>query len=236
MVALPVFVGLRDLSDPAHAPPEDVVSWMSEPESLRLATMRNALRRAQFIQGRWLGRQILAAAFGGDAARDWRLSAGLDGPPQVLGGAADSGIHISISHSAHHVCCAVSRAAIGVDIEQTSRQRDWPAIAELVFTPAERRQLEALTNDQRAEYFYAVWTLKEAWVKSLSGSMTPDVLAQLQTCRVGESQRQHQVNAALCHGADFMMALVAPPQSEIVWGGQTPIEVLQTTLWQVSPR
>jgi phosphopantetheine--protein transferase-like protein len=236
MVALPVFVGLRDLSDPAHAPPEDVASWMSEPESLRLATMRNALRRAQFIQGRWLGRQILATAFGGDAARDWRLSAGLAGPPQVLGGAAESGIHISVSHSAHHVCCAVSRAAIGVDIEQTSRQRDWPAIAELVFTLEERRQLEALTSDQRAEYFYAVWTLKEAWVKSLSGSMAPDVLAQLQTCRVRESQHQHQANATLWHAADFAMALVAPVQSVIAWMGPTPIDILQSNLWRVGPR
>jgi len=236
MVSSPVFMGLRDLRDPVNAAPEDLACWMSEPESARLVSLHNALRHDQFIQGRWLGRQILAAAFGGDAACDWRLSAGIDGPPQVLGEVAPSGIHISVSHSAHHVCCAVSRVAIGVDIEQTSRLRNWLAIAELVFTAEERRQLEALGNDQRADYFYAVWTLKEAWVKSFSGSMSPDVLAQLQTQRQENSGGVPSANARLWHGADFAMALVAPSSSEIAWVGQTPTDALQSNFWRVGPR
>ena len=57
-------------------------------------------------------------------------------------------------------------AEIGVDIERLRPLSDMDALAERVFSAAERAALAAVPPDRRVEAFFAGWTRKEAYIKA----------------------------------------------------------------------
>lgn len=80
------------------------------------------------------------------------------------------GAALSLSHSGGFAAVAASRAAlrVGVDLE-CERPRDLSRLARFAFSEPEQSQLEALANEAaRAERFYILWTLKEAFAKALA--------------------------------------------------------------------
>lgn len=211
---------------------------MSEAERQRLAAIDAPPRRAQFVAGRWLIRQVLAEAYGGDARTDWPLSTGHDGPPRLLSAQAhrgvDLGLHLGLSHSAAHVCCAIGETPVGIDIEDTRRSRDWAALAELVFTATERRDVAAQPHDRQPAYFYRVWTLKEAWLKCRQAGMSPDAMARLQAVAVKDALGTQPANAGCWRGDGFAMSLVFSAPIEIVWAGVVPAFDEAAVPWHVA--
>lgn len=152
------------------SPPE----WLSAAESLRLSTIRTAVRRAQFESGRNGVRQLLAAAFGGTPF-DWQLDAPREGPPQVVSGPTPFAGSVSIAHSGPWVLTAVSEAAVGVDIEQRSgRPRDWAGWQRLALTSREAALAGAQADRELALLMH--WTAKEALGKAEGTGVTiPDL-------------------------------------------------------------
>lgn len=99
--------------------------------------------------------------------RDWRFVAGPWGRPELAPGQGAGELRFSLTHCRGLVACAVARGGpVGVDAEALDRRLDVAAIADTVFTPAERAWLDAAPGGQRAEAFFALWTLKEAYVKA----------------------------------------------------------------------
>jgi 4'-phosphopantetheinyl transferase len=93
---------------------------------------------------------------------------------------APEGVALSLSHSGGYAAAAASVAAlrIGVDLE-CERPRDVERVARFAFAERECAQLDALaTAAERAERFYILWTLKEAFAKALSLPL----LASLRQC------------------------------------------------------
>jgi len=83
---------------------------------------------------------------------------------------APDGVALSLSHSGGYAAAATSRAAVrvGVDLE-CERPRDMERVARFAFAEGECAQLDALaTAGERAERFYILWTLKEAFAKALA--------------------------------------------------------------------
>ena len=123
-----VDVWVGRLSAQAEAAQAAGLDWLAEDEQSRLVGMKGPRRRAQFLAGHWLARQRLAAVHGGDARRDWVLTAAVDGPPRVVcrepahrrGGQ----LKVALSHSGEWIACAVSTGAIGLDIEVPLPRRD----------------------------------------------------------------------------------------------------------------
>lgn len=76
---------------------------------------------------------------------------------------------LSLSHSHGHAAVAASHTArgLGVDLEGV-RRRDFLRLARFAYSAAELAQLQALPAPARAERFYVLWTLKEAFAKALS--------------------------------------------------------------------
>lgn len=71
---------------------------------------------------------------------------------------------ISLSHSEHAVAVAVSREAVGVDIE--SADHDFtPQLAGKILSSAETSLYEELTPDEKQKFLLKVWTQKEALFK-----------------------------------------------------------------------
>lgn len=74
----------------------------------------------------------------------------------------DSPWQFSISHSKHHVFCALSRKRIGIDAEELDREIN-SKLADKILSPMERKQWEE-ARDQRLALL-SFWVLKEAQAK-----------------------------------------------------------------------
>lgn len=197
------------------APP--VSQWMSDAERERLATLQSPARRDQFVASRWQARQLLAQALGG-APQDWLLAAPRDAPPRVL---ADPTLCMSVSHSQGWSACAVARAPLGVDLEVPQPRRDLAGLAALCCTPAEQSMLADLPPADRADRFYALWTVKEAWLKRRLEGVAPRRLAQLDASLVadGEVRTWSTVHwrAALCTAATPVRWWTREPPTQRAW-------------------
>lgn len=98
------------------------------------------------------------------ARADWEVSrvalhAARLGPPTAG--------EMSLSHSHGHALCGKAPAgwAVGVDLERT-RPRDFISLAGWVCSDHETRALAAMAGQAQSDFFYQLWTLKEAFIKA----------------------------------------------------------------------
>lgn len=133
---------------------------MSAAEQARASRLKRG--KQEYLASRWLLRKVLARCTGASAhALEFQRTD--KGKPYL----AHSDIQFSLSHSGHWALLALGRAElIGVDLEQIKPARNFTGIAEHYYHPAELIQLQALAEHQQADYFYRLWTLKEAFFKA----------------------------------------------------------------------
>lgn len=80
------------------------------------------------------------------------------------------GIYFNISHSGNWVVCAIDEKQVGIDIEQIT-QIDLK-IAERFFSSNEYLSIINQPNEIRQEFFYKLWTLKEAYIKAVGKGLS----------------------------------------------------------------
>jgi 4'-phosphopantetheinyl transferase len=151
----------------------------------------------------------------------------------------------NLSHSRGHIAVAVtSGAAVGVDIESGRGARDVMRLARRYFAPAEVAALEALPAGERADLFYAYWTLKEAWIKARGGGVWQDIasvafdLGHPEQIRVLTPDREAAAKFWLLQpGAAGRLALClldgvpeAPPLRVFRWRAAAPEQALRPLL------
>ncbi|MGV8835344.1 4'-phosphopantetheinyl transferase family protein [Cellvibrio sp.] len=135
----------------------------------RIMTSAERERALKFVRGkesyvasRWLLRTVLAqyTNLPPEMVEFLRTDKGKPYLPQ-------SDIHFSLSHSGHWALLAVGKTElIGIDIEAVGTTRDLIGIAESYYHPHEFAQLQALAGSAQHDYFYRLWTLKEAFFKA----------------------------------------------------------------------
>ncbi len=83
-------------------------------------------------------------------------------------------IDFSLSHSKGALAVAISRASVGVDIEEIdSKTRE--GVSKRIMTASEYETFESLPIEEKQSYFFRLWTAKEALFKaSKTGSFSPD--------------------------------------------------------------
>lgn len=69
----------------------------------------------------------------------------------------------NLSHSGDMVICAVSKEAVGCDIEQIKKAP--LRVAERFFCKSEAEFLDNLESEAQNQYFYRFWTIKESFMK-----------------------------------------------------------------------
>lgn len=143
----------------------DGQAWLGEDERQRVSGLAHPGRRTQYLAGHWLARQLLAAAEGGDPFA-WSLRRTEAGAPMAFRGGRRSALHVSLSHTRDQVACAVAGVAVGIDIEQPRRERDYLALAESLYDCAFHAELHGCDEAQRRTAFFRRWTLDEARAKS----------------------------------------------------------------------
>jgi 4'-phosphopantetheinyl transferase len=100
---------------------------------------------------------------------DWRFVADAHGWPAVDAATGLPRIGFNLSHTRGLAACVVSGApACGVDVEEMRANVDLFELADHSFAAAETAGLRALAGDDRAvrDRFYALWTLKESYIKA----------------------------------------------------------------------
>lgn len=83
-----------------------------------------------------------------------------EGKPYLEG----SSLHFSVTHTKHHVFCALSDRPVGIDAEELTRKIN-PALAKKILSPGEMAQYRQAQDKNRA--LLTFWVLKEARVKYL---------------------------------------------------------------------
>ena len=136
---------------------------LSADEQARARRFVFDLHRRRFIACRAALRARLAGRLG-RAAGTLQFEYGPVGKPALAGGDT---LRFNLSHSDRYALLAVGdRAELGVDIERVRPLSDMNALAERVFSEAERAALARVPADRKADAFFAGWTRKEAYIKA----------------------------------------------------------------------
>ena len=106
--------------------------------------------------GHTAGRALLAALYDAHVGGSMPQVCILPGGKPCF---SDSVWHFSISHTKHHVFCALADRPVGLDAEEADRQIDL-RLAESILSPGEKAQFDA-SEDQR-KTLLTFWVLKEA--------------------------------------------------------------------------
>jgi 4'-phosphopantetheinyl transferase len=138
---------------------------VSPEERARCDRFRFPADRELFLTTRWLVRTTLSNYVDVDPD-DWRFTQNSFGRPEIA--LADlRSLRFNLSHSRDVALLGVTIARdIGVNIEYTNRSEDTLRIARNQFSSAEISQLEATSGNRQRDLFFAIWTLKEAYIKA----------------------------------------------------------------------
>ncbi|MCJ0874360.1 4'-phosphopantetheinyl transferase superfamily protein [Streptomyces sp. AP-93] len=121
-----------------------------------------AWRQAEWAAGRLLAKRLVGEFLAVPAA-DAEILPRCDGSPHVLvGGCPVPALHVSISHTAHHVAAALAPQPVGVDLCETSSAAAVRRVADHVLSPGEL----SLVGTDRPDALAGAWALKEAAVKA----------------------------------------------------------------------
>lgn len=74
-----------------------------------------------------------------------------------------SDVLFNVSHSGNYIICGVSSKPVGVDVEEFGKAP--LEVAEYFFNMDEKRALREKSGEEADKLFYALWTLKEAYLK-----------------------------------------------------------------------
>ena len=78
-----------------------------------------------------------------------------------------SRVHFNLSHTQGLIAIAVSTVCeVGIDVERIRPLTDLEGLTATVLHPAEQARFDALSEKERAAYFFRVWTVKEAYTKA----------------------------------------------------------------------
>lgn len=143
---------------------DTVIRMLSVSEQNRLNSIASKTRRREYLLSRALMRHALSQCF---LRKDpwWLVEDQPKSAPVVSNLPADT--YISLSHSNGCICFAIAASPLGIDIEVADKKRDFGTLADAFMNDAEMACLAA-KNSQQADYFYRVWSAKEAWYKMLS--------------------------------------------------------------------
>lgn len=135
-------------------------AWLGGEERDRLVAIASGPRRAQFLAGHVLARQ-LAVEFAGGAPEAWHFHVGAQHRRELIGPGGRR-LCLSISHSHDQVAAAVAQRPIGVDLELSPEPRDWADLARRLFSPATADWVMGEGDAGRARRFREAWALLEA--------------------------------------------------------------------------
>lgn len=137
-------------------------------EEALLAQMPWPNRRAEWLAGRHVAKQLLQLAHGWDPARTEVLPLESGAPRVHLDGAPREELVLNLSHTRHWAVAAVAPRRVGIDVCDDVDGLRIERIAARVFSPGEAAACGAF---QSRETQASVWAMKEAGLKLFIGGV-----------------------------------------------------------------
>ena len=161
-------VWLAELTEHCEVTSEHWLAALTTDEKDRYARFKSPIKAQQFLMARILCRYALSQNFG-HALSFWEMAP--EGTTNLINN--NYKLSLNISHSGRYVCCVfLQHGEVGIDIEQISKRRDYMALAEQYFSPAEVEHLQNFTGKEQELLFYRMWTTKEAYLKTDQSGVT----------------------------------------------------------------
>lgn len=174
---------------------------LSAEEHLRLQARRLPKSQLQFVFTRVVLRHLLSAYHPDVSPELWRIDRAESGRPHLS--REQTPLSFNLTHTDDCLVFAFSQYADpGVDIELLSRTMEIDAVAGRYFAKQECDEMRQLPEAEQQEFFYRLWTLKEAAVKA-SGLGLAKGLSRFQFCQPGGSLFTHDVAGSGLESADF---------------------------------
>lgn len=101
----------------------------------------------------------------------WQFSSGEHGKPYLVRTAGAPGLNFNLTHTRGLSACVISLdRSVGIDGEYTRRKNKLDGIARRMFAEQELGAMSECSDSQ--QYFYYLWTLREAYVKALGTGLS----------------------------------------------------------------
>ena len=150
----------------------DLSAALDTEEKLRASRFATDRLRQRYVVGRGVLRRLLSSYLDVEAS-DIRFRYGEHGKPGLAGPLAESGLQFNLSHSRDLALVALCRGfGIGVDLEWIRHDLKQAEIASRFFSAKESARLLRLPEDEQIEFFFTLWTCKEAFVKAHGGGVS----------------------------------------------------------------
>jgi len=145
-------------------------------EKSEISHFKNTEKSINFIISRYFSR-LLLGKFNNVESSEISYALGEFGKPVALDSSSSPlRVQFNISHSNKMCLLAFSKAAgLGVDVEFVDGSIDINELALVYFAMNERRCLEGLQGQALIVEFYRLWTLKEAYLKSIGVGLNVDL-------------------------------------------------------------
>jgi len=167
-----VLLAQFDLDSPEQGRDAFCEAILSPDEIRRAGRLARAVDARRFLAGRERTRRALGE-FLGVAPERIVFGYGPHGKPEVLPPSAP--VSFSLAHAGAHLLLAIARAGrVGVDLEARDAAPDAEALAERALAPSEQDELSARPAFEKALYFLARWTAKEALLKAAGVGLSRD--------------------------------------------------------------
>ncbi len=153
--------------DAPRALADRCAAMLSPDETARMARFRRAGDRSRYLFAHGLVRTALSRYLPATPPAAWRFVTNPQGRPELAPGVAELPLRFNLSHTEGLVACAVALGRdVGVDVEHIEPPVLDLGLAAHCFAPSEALGLAAQPVSARREHFYAIWTLKEAYIKA----------------------------------------------------------------------
>ena len=160
---------------PALIPPDawpTLAACLDAGERARAARFHFAADREAYVAAHALTR-VLLSDHAPRAPDGWRFSANAYGRPEILLEPGDLPLRFNLSHSRGLVAVAVTRERdVGIDVEAVDPERLSLDLAAATFAPSEVAYVRSLSPAERPEALFALWTLKEAYIKAVGRGLS----------------------------------------------------------------
>jgi phosphopantetheine--protein transferase-like protein len=144
-------------------------NFLSPEERVKNERYRHDRDRRLHLMARWMCRTILSRYEPEIEPFQWQFQPNIHGKPEVTGPKSMDGIlYFNITHTEGVVVMAISRSGqVGVDVERVGRPMDYLGMSRRFFAEIEAEAVSNISEAERSELFYRIWTLKEAYVKAI---------------------------------------------------------------------
>jgi len=171
--------------------------------------------RLRFLRARVMQRTVLGRYAPDVDPASLRFVKGEHGKPALAPPFESLGLHFNVTHTDGFIAVAVSRLRdVGIDAENLHARTTALKLARRYFTPDEARNLESLPIPEQLARFYALWTLKESWMKATGKGL----VAGLDNAEFSLDANHRVVGLSFAAGdvADWRFWQYAPTQEHVL--------------------